>query len=109
MSFVKYIDENTVQNAPLVLIDDKKVYSNPSDEILRAFGYLPLIDCEIPVEEGYTFTKRYEVDGDNVLVVWDKREIPQPEPETPAENVSDESESRPENVQDEDITESTEE
>lgn len=108
MPFVKYIDENTIENAPLVLMDDKKVYSNPSDETLRAFGCLPLIDCEMPVEEGYTFTKQYKSDGKTVTVVWEKHEIPAPivEEESPAENVSDESESGQENVQNEqEITE----
>lgn len=100
--YVKLINEKTIENAPRVLRDDEKTYSNPLPEILAEFGYLPLIEFEMPVEDGFYFTKHYESDGDVVTVVWDKHEIPQPEPEeSPAENVSDEAESGQENVQNE--------
>lgn len=104
--YVKLINEKTIENAPRVLRDDEKTYSNPLPETLAEFGYLPLVDAEMPEMDGYFFTKHYECDGNTVTVVWDKHEIqePEPEPETmtpqesPAENVSDEPESGQENV-----------
>lgn len=96
--FVKLIDENTIEVAPNVLFDDKKVYANPTEETLLRFGYLPFLDSEHPEEEGYYFTFHYESDGEKVFKAWDKHEIII---ETPAENMSEDEESAPENVQDE--------
>ena len=102
--YVKLINEKTIENAPRVLRDDEKTYSNPLPETLAEFGYLPFVETKMPEMDGYFFTKHYESDGNKVTVVWDKHEILQDEPETatpeesPAENVSDEPESGQENV-----------
>ena len=100
--YVKLINEKTIENAPRVLRDDEKTYSNPLPETLAASGYLPLVETKMPEMDGYFFTKHYESDGNKVTVVWDKHEIQEPETltpqESPAENVSDEPENRPENV-----------
>lgn len=77
---VKYIDENTIENAPRVIFDKDKVYANPTEETLREHGYLPFEDSDSPDEAGYYFTFRYETDGKKVCKVWDSHEIIEEEP-----------------------------
>lgn len=110
--YVKYIDENNVEIAPNPIYGEDKVYANPTHETLVAHGYFPLIETPMPVKEGYYYTYHYELGEETVIRVWDEHEVPpepEPEPEpvveeeTPAENVLDEPESRPENVQDSEV------
>lgn len=107
--FVKFIDENTVENAPKVLRDDQNTYANPLPEILESFGYKALVETECPDEEGYTYTFKYENHKNNITKVWIAHEIVvEPEPvieETPAENVLEDDESGQENVQESEILE----
>ena len=107
--YVKFIDENNVENAPKVLCDDKNTYANPMPETLESFGYKALVETECPNEEGYTYTVKYENHKNNITKVWIAHEIVvEPEPvieETPAENVSEDDESGQENVQESEIVE----
>lgn len=107
--FVKFIDENTVENAPKVLRDDKNTYANPMPETLESFGYKALVEKECPNKDGYTYTVKYENHKNNITKVWISHEIVvEPEPvieETPAENVHEDDESAPENVQESEIVE----
>ena len=112
--FVKLIDEK-IENAPVLLRDDKKTYSNPTETTLRAFGYKPLVKTEKPVRDGYFYDLEYVDNGDEIVETWIENKIPEPEiieepePETPveepteespAENVQDVVENPDENVQD---------
>lgn len=115
--YVKFIDENNVENAPKVLRDDQNTYANPLPETLGKFGYKPLVETECPNEEGYTYTFKYENHKNNITKVWVAHEIiVEPEPveetveepvieETSPENVSEDDESAPENVQESEIVE----
>lgn len=85
MIYAKFINENSIEIAPRVLRDDAKTYSNPLPETLANFGYLPLIETEMPVQAGYYFTKYYKTNGDTVTVAWEKHENPV-EPEYESEN-----------------------
>ena len=101
--YVKFINENTIEKAPRAIFDEDKVYANPSPETLVAHGYLPFVDTERPVEEGYYFTFHYETDGESVTKVWDAHEIPvEPEIiEEPVEESAQEEEPETEEVKDE--------
>ena len=108
--FVKFIDENNVENAPKVLRDDQNTYANPLPETLGHFGYKLLVETECPNEEGYTYTFKYENHKNNITKVWIAHEIvvePEPEviEETPAENVLEDDETGQENVQESEIVE----
>lgn len=82
MTYAKFINENSIEIAPIVLRDDKKTYSNPLPEKLAEFGYLPLIETEMPNKSGFSYTYHYETDGESVIRVWDEHENPpMPEPE----------------------------
>lgn len=105
--FVKLID-GKIENAPVLLRDNEKTYSNPTETTLRAFGYKPLIKTEKPVRDGYFYDLEYTESTDEIVETWIENEIPQPEPETPveepteespAENVQDDTETGQENVQ----------
>lgn len=113
--FVKLID-GKIENAPVLLRDDEKTYSNPTETTLRAFGYKPLIKTEKPVRDGYFYDLEYTENTDEIVETWIENEIPQPEPEiieepepetpveepteeSPAKNVQDDTETGQENVQ----------
>lgn len=88
--FVKLID-GKIENAPILLRDNEKTYSNPLPETLRAFGYKPLVKTEKPVRDGYFYDLEYVDNGDEIVETWIENEIPQPEiieepePEIPVE------------------------
>ena len=54
-----------------------KVISNPTDEDLREFGYMPLIEEEEPQynKETQYLSFRYETDGQTISKVWKVEDI----------------------------------
>lgn len=114
--YVKLID-GKIENAPKVLRDDKNTYANPLPETLGKFGFKPLVETECPNEEGYSYTFEYKETENQVEKIWVAHEIiVEPETveepveasvieETPAENVQEDDESAPENVQESEIIE----
>lgn len=122
--YVKFIDENNVENAPKVLRDEQNTYANPLPETLGKFGYKPLVETECPNEEGYNYTFEYKETENQIEKIWVAHEIiVEPEiveepvsesetqveasviEETPPENVQEDDESAPENVQEVENTE----
>ena len=88
--YVKFIDVNTIENAPKFLIDDKNTYANPLPETLIKFGYKPLVETDCPNEEGYTYTFEYNETEDQVVKTWVAHEIViEPEPESEPELVQE--------------------
>lgn len=77
--YVKLINEYNIERAPNLILDEEKAYGNPSEEVLIAHGYYPLVETECPTEEGYTYTFHYEIVNQTVLQVWDAHEIVVPE------------------------------
>lgn len=110
--YVKLID-GKIENAPKVLRDDKNTYANPLPETLEKFGYKILVETECPNEEGYNYTFEYKETETQIEKIWVAHEIiVEPEPmeepvieETPVENVLEDDESAPENVQEIENTE----
>lgn len=111
--YVKFIDENNVENAPKVLRDEQNTYANPMPETLESFGYKALVETECPNEEGYTYTFEYKETENQIEKIWVAHEIivepetpvEEPTEESPAENVQEDDESAPENVQESEIVE----
>ena len=128
--FAKLIRENDLiklEPAPVLLRDNEKTYSNPSETTLRAFGYKSLIKTEKPVRDGFYYVLDYAETPTDITEVWLEYEIPAPvveepvaesvpetetieesEPvaeESPAENVQDEPETDTVNVQETETTE----
>lgn len=92
MKFVKYINENQIENAPSIIFDDKVYIANPTEEIYRAHGYKPLYKNEQPeLNENEYATCSYTEEEDRVVLIWT---VKQYEPET---QVTDEEEEEVEN------------
>ena len=116
--YVKFIDENTIENAPKFLKDDKNTYANPLPETLIKFGYKPLVETDCPNEEGYTYTFEYNETEDQIIKTWVAHEIviePEPEiipePEVIEENESEKTDEVATNLEEtsQDVPETTEE
>lgn len=72
---VKFIDEHTIEFAPKIIRDENKVYANPSDEVLKEFGYKPLVETECPEKEGFWYSLEYKESKKEVSTVWKAHEI----------------------------------
>lgn len=58
-------------DAPNILNKDGKQYINPSDEMYREFGYLPLEYTTIPdMKEGYHLVQSWIDGNDRLIQVW---------------------------------------
>ena len=108
----KLIDNETIEKAPKFIIDEEKVYANPTAETLLAHGYLPMEEVEKPEKDGFYYTLSYNIVGDVIKQVWSEHEIPapveepQPVVEEPVEeNVQEEPEVEPVNEEPEDVIE----
>ena len=59
-----------------VMVNDKRMI-NPSDEILRSLGWLPIVMTPRPqTAEGYIATAHFEEITDSIVQVWTVTEIP---------------------------------
>lgn len=91
--FVKLIRENDLvklEPAPVLLRDNEKTYSNPSETTLRAFGYKSLIKTEKPVRDGFYYVLDYVETETDITEVWLEYEIPAPVVEEPVIEVVEE-------------------
>lgn len=74
--FYKYIDERQVKRAPNPIFDGGRVYSNPTDETLRALGYKELVVEDMPeVPDGKMAMPIY-TDGDVITQGWEIADEP---------------------------------
>ena len=74
----KYIDENTIEEAPNVIADEERVYSNPLPETLLEHGYKELAETPKPEKEGFTYTLSYVDEENQIRQVWTEHEIVEP-------------------------------
>ena len=72
---VKFINETTIENTPKIIRDENKVYANPSEEILKAHGYKPLVEQECPNEEGFWYSFEYKENKTTITKTWIAHEI----------------------------------
>ena len=63
-------------------------FCNPTEAQYREAGYLPVVESQRPEDgDGYHYEAGYELDGDHIVQVWERREVepPDPNPEISAE------------------------
>ena len=63
--FVKLVN-GVLEEAPVLLRDEEKTYSNPSEETLRAFGYKNYVELDMPEGEGKYFRSEY-IENDTTI------------------------------------------
>jgi hypothetical protein len=69
--------EGVLVEAPKVLFDSERTYSNPLPETLVAFGYKPVMEQERPEDkEGFYQVSHYEENDSTITKVWEYVEIP---------------------------------
>lgn len=78
MNLYKFINENEIQpyNGGFVVLDNR-IYTNPTEEIIRKAGYKELVEVERPTfdpEKEY-LSFQYK-DGDVIQKVWAVKELP---------------------------------
>lgn len=67
--FYKFINETTIQKAPMPLkIDGKDVFTN-SEEIHNEQGYYELVSAEYPQDEKY-YESKYVLEDNIIRQVW---------------------------------------
>lgn len=67
--FVKLVNGH-LEKAPVLLQDNEKTYSNPTEATLRAFGYKPLVEQEMPEDDGKYYTSQYVENETTITKVW---------------------------------------
>ena len=69
--------EGVLVEAPKVLFDSRRTYSNPLPETLVKFGYKPVAEQEKPEDkEGFYQVSHYEENDSTITLVWEYIEIP---------------------------------
>ena len=76
--FVRFIDENTVEEAPNVIKENSIYIANPLPETLIEHGYKPLevTEPEGDAADGYHLEQRYVELDDKVVKTWVQVENP---------------------------------
>ncbi len=75
----------SVVKAPCnIIVGSQRIY-NPTDTMLEAEGYKPIVNTDRPADkDGFYFVSSWEESKDAITQVWTEVEIPeQPEPEEP--------------------------
>lgn len=67
--FVKLVNGH-LEQAPVLLQDNEKTYSNPTEATLRAFGYKDLVEQEMPEDDGKYYTSQYVENETTITKVW---------------------------------------
>lgn len=67
--FVKLVN-GQIEEAPILLVDNEKTYSNPSEETLRAFGYKEYIVQEIPEDDNKYYRCEYVETDTTITKIW---------------------------------------
>lgn len=71
MKFVKYINDNHIENAPSIIFDETVYIANPTEEIYRTHGYKPLYNNECPeLNENEYAVCSYTNEEDRIVLVW---------------------------------------
>lgn len=71
MKFVKYINENQIENAPRIIFEENIYIANPTDEIYRSHGYKLLYTIERPdLNENEYAVCSYTEEEDRIVLVW---------------------------------------
>lgn len=74
--YAKLVEGGLVE-APKVLFDSERTYSNPLPETLVAFGYKPVMEQERPEDkEGFYQISHYEEHDSEIAQVWEYVEMP---------------------------------
>lgn len=88
MKFVKYINENQIENAPSIIFKENVYIANPTDEIYRDHGYKLFYTNERPdLNENEYAVCSYTEEEDRIVLVWT---VKQYEPETQETNNEEE-------------------
>lgn len=88
--------EGVLVEAPKVLFDSERTYSNPLPETLVEFGYKPVVEQERPEDkEGFYQVSHYEEHDSEITQVWEYIEIPVAEEPVEDEPVEDETVEEP--------------
>ena len=74
----KIVNEE-IEYAPKVLIIDDKRIINPMEEHFVLAGYKKIVKTEMPVKEGYYYTRKFVDNGDVIIQEWEQHEIEQNE------------------------------
>ena len=78
MNLYKFINENEIQsyNGGFVVLDNR-IYTNPTEEVVRKAGYKELVETEQPTfdPEMEYLSLTYQ-DGEKITEVWAVNEIP---------------------------------
>lgn len=67
--FVKLVNGH-LEKAPVLLQDNEKTYSNPTEATLRAFGYKPLVEQAMPEDDGKYYRSEYRETETEITKVW---------------------------------------
>lgn len=67
--FVKLVNGH-LEQAPVLLQDNEKTYSNPTESTLRAFGYKEFMEQEMPEDENKYYTSQYVENETTITKVW---------------------------------------
>lgn len=67
--FVKLVNGH-LEQAPVLLRDNEKTYSNPTEATLRAFGYKDLVEQEMPEDDGKYYRSEYRETETEITKVW---------------------------------------
>lgn len=71
----KYISKNRIERVRNPIRDNGKVYSNPTEETLRALGYKEVIETPMPeIPEGKMAILHY-VDGNVIKQEWEITDV----------------------------------
>jgi hypothetical protein len=71
MEYAKYINENTIEKASKVIFEETVYIANPTEDILLAHGYKPLVDTEQPnVNENEYVIPTYSEEQDRIVTNW---------------------------------------
>ncbi len=74
----KFINENEIQqyNGGFVVLDNR-IYTNPTEEVIKNAGYKELVETERPsVDPEKEFLSFKYQDGDVIKKVWSVKELP---------------------------------
>lgn len=79
MNLYKFISETEIEkyNGGFVVLDNR-IYTNPTEEIIRKAGYKELVEVEQPAFDTETeyLTSTYQ-DGEKITEVWTVNKIPE--------------------------------
>lgn len=71
MEYAKYIYEKTIKKAQKVIFEESIYIANPTEEILLAHGYKPLVETEqLELNENEYVKPFYSEEEDRIVLSW---------------------------------------